>query len=304
MADDVRNLIAPTLPAVSDLDLAWEAIQEQVARRRRRRRLFVGAVTVTGAAVVVAVLVGLITGPRETSLPPAVGPTTSATPTPSDSVAVLPDCVDASVPDAVRQFVADWTTGQRMDVADHPDLCLLQGQPGPTPTFDTARLGQELPLAPGDTAGQLEPPLVPVRAGELEGYPVVHLGRVGDTDRHAMLGWWLNPRRTGVMLCLENDCHSESLVPPHGLTVQGAGGNSRSMVLTAWVPADAAAVGVSVEGQPQVWQRPVARTVQIRFDPTPGEVDFDNPQQPADSVTVTAYNADGEVLDQATTPLP
>lgn len=254
-------------------------------------------------AVIVSVLVGLVTGPRETSLPPAVGPTDSPTPTPSGSAAVLPDCVDASVPEAIRQFVAEWTTGERMDVADHPKLCLLEGRPGPTPTFDTARLGQELPLAPGDMAGQLAAPMVPVGAGELDGYPVVHLGRVGDTDRHAMLGWWLNPGRTGVMVCLENDCPTGNLVPPDGLTVQGAGGDSRSRVLTAWVSAGAAAVGVSVEGQPQVWQRPVARTVQIRFDPTPGEVDFDNPQQPADSVTVTAYDADGEVLDQATIPL-
>ncbi len=158
-------------------------------------------------------------------------------------------------------------------------------------------------LRPGDTGGGLQAPTPAVGAGELDGYPAVHLGRAGQTDRHPMLAWWMNQRRTGIILCLENSCSHESEVSPDGLTIASVGGNSRSMSVTAWVPADTAVVGLTVDNQAQVWQRPVARTVQIEFDPMPGEVDFNNPGGPADSLQVTAYDADGNVLAETTHPI-
>lgn len=89
----------------------------------------------------------------------------------------------------------------------------------------------------------------------MDGYPIVHLGHLGDSDDHLFLAW---RGTTGARACIgaiAGTCGtSEEVGEPTGVLSYGR----RSFEV--WVPPKTSVVALEVDGHPEGWQQPVART--------------------------------------------
>lgn len=163
-----------------------------------------------------------------------------------------PACSDVRVDDQTADFLNRWTDPQALD----SDTCVLPGRHGPAPEFDTAPLGEQQPLRPGDLPEDtLLPPPTANPQPLVAQYPIVHLGQLGDSDNHVFLAW---RGATGARACvgaIAGVCGtSEEPGEPPGVLAYGR------QSFEVWVPPKTSVVALDVDGHPEAWQQPVART--------------------------------------------
>lgn len=263
----IREVLRDRLVQVDDVTTARRQIRQRAANIRRRRRWLRASALSAAAAAVVAVVAALLwTAQPAVDRPPIIAPTPAPSPThlQSDGPANAA-CADLDVSGQVQQFLDSWTASQNSLI---DEACVLAGRHGPQPQFDTQNLGDEQSLRPGDLPDDFElTPTGPMRA-RAEGYPLVHLGRIGDTDHQPFLEWRLDRLRTPIA-CVEGSCGADDVPASEQGVIgigRGSGISGSTLSVTVWVSPEAAVVSLAIDGQPVVWQRPVARTALLFVD--------------------------------------
>lgn len=257
--DGIRQLLCSAMTPVEDTEGAHRRILDRSDATARRRRV-VQVPAIAAAAVALVAVVGTLVwltipaGDRS----PVIGATPETarpSPTPRPEGPVEP-CDTIDVDRSTREYLSSWTApGSSL----HEDGCVLAGLPGPAPAFDTSGLGVEQQMHPGELPSDVDLPVS--RAGFRErpdAYPLVHLGRI--RDHHLFLEWNLN-RTRGLNACVEGVCApGEDPGERHGVFGIGRGNGT---TMTVWVPPEAAVVALEIDGEPVLWQRPVALVAEL-----------------------------------------
>jgi hypothetical protein len=308
--DRFATLLLDHVPPLSGLEVAAgrAAIARRVTAARRRQRLVRGAAAVGVAAALVGVTVLLWPSPSQTRLP-TIAPEPPPT-APIDEEAA-PDGGDAPQPSAdgdpcvpargggADPALLDELAEGRSSIVDGG--CVLPGRLGPTPRFYTPALGAEQPVDLDVPAGTEPIPTVDdlwdvgLRGELLPRTPAIHVGG-GE-----FLTWRTDPSTLLPVVCVTGHC----LSPTELAGVSGpmsVAGSAREFVVTVWVPAEAAAVALALDGEPVSWTRPVARTARLSGEATrdPTTQVMQRPQ----SITVTIYDAEGRILAEDTDDFP
>ena len=222
---------------------------------------------------------------QPTDAPPIIGATPEASPSPSDQTTqrVADPCQQLQTSGTTERFLSEWT---RSHDSLRADRCVLPGRVGPEPRFDASGLGTEQRLRPGELSADVSLPVArPER--RVDGYPHIHLGRIGTTDAHAFLNWQYDRLRRPVA-CVGTTCSTDEAVASRfgGLGVgSGSGLEGSQMFLDVWVAPEASVVAVAIDGEPVVWQRPVSRTASFIID--------DYQPGPVVAYQVTVFDRDG-----------
>lgn len=258
--DRIRHLLRSAMTPVEDTEGAHRRILDRSDATARRRRV-VQVPAIAGAAVGLVAVVGTLVwltipaGDRS----PVIGPepeTTQPSPTSTPRATAGP-CDGIEVRAATSEYLATWTAA---DASLHDDICVVAGLHGPVPVFDTATLGTEQRLHPGDLPADADPPEDrPGFRERADGYPLVHLGRLEET--HVFLEWNID-LAVGPLACVDGVCApGEHPGERHG--VYGIGHGSGMTTMTVWVPPAAAVVALEIDGEPILWQRPVALIAEL-----------------------------------------
>lgn len=269
--DRIRTLLREAMVPVDEGPEARRETMRRAARARQRPRplrLPVAAAAAASAAAVVAAVVWAIapSGVRAPLIAPA--PPSPAPASPDPATTPGSGCADLDVSAETDAFLDTWT---EPGAAGRSELCVLRGVHGPPPEFDTAPLGPEQALQPGDLPDEPDVAASGPSRESVEGYPVVHVGRIGDSDRHTYLRWGYDRTRAPVA-CVEGVCVAGEHPADHtGVFGTGVGGGT--MTMTVWVPPQASAVALEIGGEPVLWTRPVALVAPLLVDsyrPVPG----------------------------------
>lgn len=256
----IRQVLRQSLVPVEDIATARQNTIRRAATLDRQRRLSRVAAVVTAAGAAVAVVAALVWVAQPSGdAPPFIAPSPDGEPveSPAEDGPAAPVCDSLRVTDQVDGFLDAWTASRSSLLEDR---CVLAGRRGPAPQFDTDDLGPERMLLPGDLPDDFE--LQPSRP-LASGYPLVHLGRIEDTDSQMFLEWRLEGSGVPVV-CLEGSCADDGLPTsrPGVISI----GRGRGHSIAVWVAPEAAAVALEIDGQPVIWQRPVALTAYLPFD--------------------------------------
>lgn len=261
--EQLRQVLRQSLVPVDDIASARQDTIRRAAMLGRQRHWLRAAAVATAAGAAVAVVAALVWVAQPSGeTPPFIAPFPDGEPTqsPAQDDAAPPACDSLRVTEQVDSFLDAWTTSRTSLLDDH---CVLAGRRGPAPQFDTDDLGPELRLLPQDLPDDFDPEQL--RARPLaSGYPLVHLGRIEDTDSQMFLEWRFERGFGAPVVCVEGSCAEDGL-PTSRLGVIGIGRGS-GWSFTVWVAPEAAAVALEIDGQPVVWQRPVALTANLAFD--------------------------------------
>lgn len=287
--DDLGSLLLEATAPVEDLSAERAAVHAGVRRVRRVRR--VG--TAAALTLVVGVVVGVVTTvDLSTERAPVIGEAPTVTVDPAeveDARSSLPECVLDDLPDDVLVYLHRWTDG--LVEVEGSQRCALRGRLGPVPSFDTALLGLDQTPDPRTRPGQEDlPSLRSMPTHLIDGppasdYPVVNLGPVAGLigeQVHATAGW----SQTGEGDRIELAAGNPMGIGRTPLDVEaGIGGRSLSgrdgltpprFDVPVVTTDDTAVVAVELDGEPAVWQRPVARLAHPHVDldgsALPGEV--------------------------------
>ncbi len=270
----IRRLLTRSLPEV-DQQQGWEGVQSHITAARRRR----WATVLTSVAAVVAVVTfGWFVA---TNRPPSPGvassPTTTISPPPAD-------CPTDKLSDQDVAYLQRWTDIE----SPLAPPCLLQGLVGPAPKFDTSVLGNELPLHPRLVAGASPPTSGSFKA--LDGYPIVHIGQVDQTDMHGFLYWVADPAKAAPVPRIGGSVGDPVQAMASQPGIQSVGTSGAGLTIYVVVPETASITALTINGQPIAFQRPVAK-VNLFF------VDRSRINQASD-ITVTVYDNTGQNIDQ------
>lgn len=204
-------------------------------------------------------------------------------------------CPDLRTDDQTSDFLASWTQPRRL----RAETCVLPGLLAQRPVFDTRPLGEEQPLHP-DRLPRNEP-LPPLRLADqrlVNGYPIVHLGQIGDTDSHLFLAWRGTPESPLACLgAVAHQCEKSSQVSAEPGVRSYGRGSTREMTFEILVPPRTSVVALEIEGGPEGWQRPVALVAQLtaRLE-WAGPDDFARFGQDGLTVEITFLDADGNPI--------
>lgn len=171
-------------------------------------------------------------------------------------------CPGFDVGERTLRFLDAWTTGEPVH---RNGVCVISGRAGPAPDFDTSSLGPERATPTDLPSDEVLMTANPHRE-RVDGYPVVHLGAVPETDGHALLEWNHDDRTRAPVACVEGACGPDEIPSAGGDGVVGVGRGGTLLVLTVWVADAASAVALEVGDEPVLWQRPVARVAQLVVD--------------------------------------
>jgi hypothetical protein len=269
-----RELLEAAVPAETGRAEARATIMQRVRVLRRRRRVVRATGAVTAAAAVLSVVL-IWTGTDATTRLPVIGRE-------AGEVDVTTGCGDYAVPQAVAEYLDDWTTGG----LTRGQTCVLEAVGGPEPAFDTGGLGDEAVWLDDDLSrGRVE---LPERMSA-DDLPVVYVGTSaigGDPDLRWRLlrSWTRPPTGAGVWWCT-----STSSGGGCGDGVDGEAALTSGTIgsrIDLLVPADTAVAALAIDGEPVAWQRPRGRTVLF------------SPHVSGQRYTVTAYNASGSVIGE------
>lgn len=259
--EQIGQVLRRSLVPVEDIATARQNVIRRAATLDRQRRWSRVAAVATAAGAAVAVVAALVWVAQPSGdAPPFIAPFPDGEPveSPAEDGPVPPMCDSLRITGQVDGFLDAWTAS-RSSLLD--DRCVLAGRRGPAPQFDTDDLGPEQMLLPGDLPDDFD--LRPSRP-LASGYPLVHLGRIEDTDHQMFLEWRLEGSGAPV-ICLEGSCADDGL-PTSRLGVISIGRGSSGYSIPVWVAPEAAAVALEIDGQPVIWQRPVALTAHLSFE--------------------------------------
>lgn len=290
--EQIRHVLHGSLVPVESIAAARQQIARRASKVRRQRRwLRASAISAATAVVIVVVATVLWAAQPAGDGLPVIAPTPAGTPTPSP----IPDgttstaCESLRIADQLDGFLDAWTTSPASSL---DGACVLPGRHGPAPLFDTGDLGPEQELMPGDLPAGYEVERWSGPRERVPGYPLVHLGRVQGTDRQLFLEWRLDRLRAPVA-CLEGSCWDDELPNQPGIGGIGRGGGL--LMIDVWVPDEASVVALSMDGQPVLWQRPVARVSRLVMD--------DYRPSPNTTAHIEVFNSAGEQIASFESPI-
>lgn len=200
-------------------------------------------------------------------------------------------CLDSRIDEENLGYIERWSTTESL----HSEQCVLPGVHGPEPSTVPEGLGAELPLHPeslpsGDTLPQSV--LNPI----VDFYPIIHVGQVGDTDRHAFLYWARDsqggpsPNIGGALAgpgaTMADQPGIWSIGTDENLTL----GEIVTIDIYVVVPEEAAVAALAIDDQPYARQRPVAKVAVFVIDGAELESQLN-------SITVTVYDESGAEID-------
>lgn len=202
-------------------------------------------------------------------------------------------CLDARIDRANRNYIEQWAATSESLVQER---CVLPGLHGPEPSPTASeRLGTELSLDPESLTSDEDLPqsvLNPV----VDFYPMIHVGEVGDTGRHAFLYWVQDslggptPNIGGALAGPGATMADQPGLWAVGVDENLALGEIDDVEIYVIVPEDAAVAVLAIEGQPYAWQRPVAKAAVLIINGSDLE-------SLPDSLTVTVYDQSGAEID-------
>jgi hypothetical protein len=279
--DRIRHVLHDLTPSV-DEQAGWERIQARIAPARRRRHLAAATVVVA----VVVLFVGLAVGVRSWRPDTSDGADVTGS-TVTSTIAVTIECPDPDVDEQNLAYLEEWTS---LTGSLRTDRCVLAGVHGPAPAVIPDGLGDEMPLYPDRLADDTVLPfrvLLPVA----DDYPIIHLGRVADTDVHGFLYWVRDPAAVGPTPDIGGALFGpgETMASQPGIWVMGVAG--QTITVYTVVPDNAAIAAIGIDGKAQAWQRPVAKASVFVLDEAMMES-----VEPV--ITVTVFDRTGTVIAQ------
>jgi hypothetical protein len=279
--DRIRHVLHDLTPSV-DEQAGWERIQARLAPARRRRRL-----AATAAVAAVGVLfVGFAIGAR------VWRPDTSdaAGITGSTVTSTMPATVECPGPGVDAQNLAYLEAWTSLTGSLRTGQCVLAGVHGPEPEMIPGGLGDEMPLYPFEITDDTVLPYG-VLAPVADDYPIIHLGRVADTDVHGFLYWVRDPAAVGPTPDIGGALFGpgETMASHPGVWVMGVEG--QTITIYTVVPDNAAIAAIGIDGKAQAWQRPVAKASVFVLDEAMMES-----VEPV--ITVTVFDRTGTVIAQ------
>lgn len=202
-------------------------------------------------------------------------------------------CLDPRIDEANRNYIEQWAATSESLVKER---CVLPGLHGPEPSTTASEgLGTELRLDPERLASDVDLPqsvLNPV----VDYYPMIHVGEVGDTGRHAFLYWAQDrlggptPNIGGALADPGATMADQPGIWSIGFDENLTLGEIDNVEIYVVVPEEAAIAALAIDGQPHAWQRPVAKAAVF-------VINGSDLKSLPDSLTVTVYDQSGAETD-------